>query len=128
MNTRSLAAALACLMVAPTLTSAAEASLQLELSGAAGNFERQVMQYDCAAEAPTQVTYINAAPNFLALVPVPDEEAPLVFASVISASGVRYMSGQWVWWTKGAEASLYDATLGDDAAPVLTCTELNNTP
>jgi membrane-bound inhibitor of C-type lysozyme len=51
-----------------------------------------------------------------------------VFASVISASGARYASGQWVWWSKGSDASLYDTTLGEDAEAVLTCTEIHDTP
>lgn len=128
MMTKLLAAALASLLLSTTMASAAEASLQLQLSSPTGDFERHVIQYDCAAETPTQVTYINAAPNFLALVAVPDEPTPLVFASVIAASGARYASGQWVWWSKGAEASLYDQTLGEDAPAVLTCAEITNTP
>ncbi len=93
-----------------------------------GNFERTVVQYDCGQSEPLSVDYINAAPNFLAIVPVAEEPEPLVFASVVSASGVRYAAGHWVWWTTGVDASLYDVTLGEDAEPVLTCSEINNTP
>ena len=110
-----------------TAAHSAEASIQIEL-GATSDFDRRVMVYDCATEQPLSVTYINAAPNFLALVPIAEEPEPLVFAAVISASGVRYASGQWIWWTKGVDASLYDITLGEDAEPVLTCSEMNNTP
>lgn len=123
----TLVALLTASMLAPTAALATQASLQLELNPQS-DFERRVMQYDCSAGEPFSVTYINAAPNFLALVPIEGEPEPLVFASVVAASGARYAAGQWVWWTKGADASLYDATLGDDAEPVITCSEMTNTP
>ncbi|MCR6673972.1 MliC family protein [Devosia ginsengisoli] len=126
--TRSIPAALlATALFAPVTAQAAEATLQIEL-GTKGDFERRVMTYDCNDGSSLPVTYINAAPNFLALLSVTDEPEPLVFSSVVAASGVRYVSGIWVWWTKGVDASLYDATLGEDAEAVLTCSELNNTP
>ncbi len=123
----TLAALLAASLLAPTAAQAVEAALQIEL-GTASDFERRATLYDCSAGEPFSVTYINAAPNFLALVPIEGEPEPLVFAAVVAASGVRYAAGQWVWWTKGADASLQDVTLGDDAEPVLTCSEMNNTP
>lgn len=128
MSPKLPAAALAALLLATAGAHAAQSSLQLELSSESGDFERHTIHYDCGTETPISVNYINAAPNFLALVPVADQPQPLIFAAVISASGVRYASGQWIWWSKGADASLYDETLGADAEPVLTCTEVNNTP
>ena len=125
--TRTIFAAAIAATLLTGAASAAQTSLQIELNSAR-DFERRVMTYDCATETPVTVTYINAAPNFLALVPVADELEELVFASVISASGVRYVSGKWAWWTRGADASLYDTTLGEDAAAVLTCSEFINTP
>lgn len=122
-----LVAFLAAALLVPSTAGAIETSIQIELSTNT-DFERRVMVYDCGATEPISVTYINAAPNFLAIVPIAEEPEPLIFASVIAASGARYASGQWVWWSKGADASLYDATLGEDAEPVLTCSELNNTP
>lgn len=123
----ALTAAILATLLAPVATQAAQTSLAIELS-TQSDFERRVIVYDCEAAEPVTVNYINAAPNFLALVPVEGEPEQLVFASTIAASGVRYVSGQWVWWTKGADASLYDITLGEDADPVLTCAELNNIP
>ena len=120
-------ALLATALLAAVPTQAVETSIELEL-GTDSDFERREILYDCSAGEPFSVTYINAAPNFLALVPIADEPELHVFASVISASGARYAAGQWVWWTKGADASLYDITLGEDADPVLTCSEMNNTP
>ena len=122
-----LAALLATALLLPAAAGAVETSIQLQLSSAT-DFERRVMVYDCGDGAPVTVSYINAAPNFLALVPIAEEPQPLVFASVLAASGVRYASGQWVWWTKGVDATLYDITLGEDAEPVLTCSEMTNTP
>lgn len=121
------AATLAITLLTATSALAVETSLQLQLA-TQSDFERHRIVYDCAAAEPIDVTYINAAPNFLALVPVAGESEPLLFVSVIAASGARYAAGQWVWWSKGADASLYDTTLGEDAEPVLTCSELNNTP
>lgn len=106
---------------------AAEAGLQITL-GTTADFERRTLNYDCGTDTPLTVTYLNAAPNFLAIVPVEGEAEPLIFASAISASGARYVSGQWVWWTKGPEAQLFDETLGEDAEAVSTCSEIVNTP
>lgn len=122
------AAAIVALMLAPAATTAAESSLQIQLSSETGDFDRHTIHYECGTEAPLSVTYINAAPNFLALLSVAEEPQPLLFTALISASGVRYASGKWIWWSKGADASLYDETLGADAEPVMTCTEVNNTP
>lgn len=123
----TLTALLTAGLLAPAAAQAIETTVQLEL-GTQSDFERRLTPYDCSAGEPFSVTYINAAPNFLAVVPVEGEPEPLVFAAVVAASGARYAAGQWVWWTKGAEASLYDVTLGEDAAPVLTCSESINTP
>lgn len=125
--TRTIFALAIAAILLPGAANAAQTSLQIELN-VGRDFERHVMTYDCATETPVTVTYINAAPNFLALVPVAEEPEELVFASVIAASGVRYVSGKWAWWTRGSDASLYDTTLGEDAEAVLTCSEFINTP
>lgn len=73
------------------------------------------------------VSYVNDTYNSVAVVPVPgilDDPVLLVFASVAAASGVRYVSGTYVWWTSGPEASLYDVRNGDDAAPMTICHEV----
>jgi len=116
----------AMMLIAPA--QATQTSLQLSITTQSGEFEQRVTRYDCGTETPFQVGYINAAPNFLAVVPVADEPQPVIFAAVLAASGARYAAGKWVWWTKGPDASLYDSTLGDDAEPVLTCSEINNIP
>lgn len=121
------AALLTACLLAPAPARAVETAVHLEL-GAQSDFERRVVPYQCSAGEPFSVTYVNAAPNFLALVPIEGEPEVMVFAAVVAASGARYAAGQWAWWTEGTEASLHDVTLGDDADPVLTCSEMINTP
>jgi membrane-bound inhibitor of C-type lysozyme len=87
--------------------------------------DRMQATYDCGPAGRLAVTYVNADPNFLAIVPVPKLPQPLVFASVISGSGSRYAAGKFIWWTKGNSASLYDTTMGDNAAPTMTCNATN---
>jgi membrane-bound inhibitor of C-type lysozyme len=91
-----------------------------------GNFERRVAEYACEGGAvdPFKVTYVNAAPNFLAIVPV--EGQNLVFVTVLAASGAKYAAGEYEWWTRGADASLSNLTTPD--AEPLICSELSETP
>jgi membrane-bound inhibitor of C-type lysozyme len=103
----------------------ANSALTLTLEGR-DTAELRTVTYDCEGLDPLTVEYVNAAPNFLALVPVEGET--LVFTAVLAASGVRYAAAQWEWWTTGAEASLRDLTLGPDAEPVAQCLEFTMTP
>lgn len=128
MPVKRIAAAFVSTLLLSAQAHATGTALQLNITTQSGEFEQRVTRYDCAAETPLEVSYINAAPNFLALVPIADEPQPLVFVAVMAASGARYASGKWVWWTKGSEASLYDTTRGETAEPLLTCSEINNTP
>lgn len=92
----------------------------------AANAQQDVKTYHCEGiEEPLTVQYLNADPTYLAFVPVDGQK--LLFVNVVSASGARYASGQYVWWTKGASADLYDETKGEDAKPV-SCSEVNDTP
>jgi len=86
-----------------------------------GDAEIKNATYDCGAAGKLAVQYLNAVPNFLALIPIKDQT--LVFVNTLSASGAKYESGQYVWWSKGKEASLYDEMKDADARPILTCTE-----
>ena len=81
--------------------------------------ERIQVTYDCAGQS-LDVEYTNAGP--IALATFIYEGEPLVVANVLSASGARYAGGQYIWWTKGNDASLYDLMQGEDAAPILECT------
>ena len=108
---------------APSFAQAVETQLTLSLGGDA---EQHRVQYDCGEFGQISIDYINAAPNFLALVPY--EGSTLIFAAVMAASGVRYASGNYEWWTKGAEATFTDLTAAKDAPPLATCSEITNTP
>jgi len=108
----------------PTVPSAS-ASLVLTLESQ-GNVERNIVSYLCDDEQALSVQYINAAPNFLAIVPV--EGQSLVFATTISGSGARYVSGPYEWWSHQGEATLRDLMQDEDADPLATCTEASNTP
>ena len=77
-------------------------------------------------EGRVETDYINAAPNFLALVPI--DGKTVIFANILSGSGARYVAGKYQWWTKGPEAQLIDLTADKDAPPLLTCLEANDTP
>lgn len=93
--------------------------------GFSGNFERKVVQYDCSQDQPLSVEYINAAPNYLAIVSVAGGPK-LVFVTVLSASGAKYAAGEYEWWNKGAEGTLTNLTT-PDAEPI-TCLEISDTP
>ena len=108
---------------APSFAQAIQSSVTLSLGGDA---EQHSTAYDCGEFGQISVGYINAAPNFLALVPY--EGNTLIFTAVLSASGVRYASGNYEWWTKGAEATFHDLTAAEDAPPLATCAEITNTP
>lgn len=116
---------LAGLAVATASPALADVSIGVDLS-ISGDAEIRNTTYDCGDAGKLAVQYVNASPNFLALIPVKDRT--LIFANTISASGAKYESGQYVWWNKGADATLSDVTEGLDAAPVMTCSEENDTP
>ncbi|MBC9247257.1 MliC family protein [Paracoccus sp. 11-3] len=69
--------------------------------------------YVCAGGEPFRVQYVNGAANSLALIPIDGTER--VFVNVVSASGARYVSGEYEWWSKGDGAMLDN--LMDDAEP-----------
>jgi membrane-bound inhibitor of C-type lysozyme len=97
-----------------------------------GDADKKTVTYGCESHAPLTITYINSPPNYVAIVPITNDDtgqtSEMIFVSVITGSGVRYEAGQYVWWNKGSEAWLYDVTEGADAAPLLTCAENVETP
>jgi membrane-bound inhibitor of C-type lysozyme len=120
---RTAAACLALfVLIAPA---SAQTSFMLGLS-IAGDAERKLVRYDCEGAESFDVEYINAAPNFLAFVPYDGQT--YLMSSVIAASGARYAAANYVWWSKGTDAELYDLSQGEDAAPILTCAEHIQTP
>ncbi|HEV7275276.1 MAG TPA: MliC family protein [Devosiaceae bacterium] len=121
---RSLVAALPLLLALPATAGAVETALQLVLE-LPGNAERNIIRYECDGIEPFAVDYVNAAPTFLAILPIEGER--LLFVNVIAASGARYVSGQYEWWTRGSEATLTDAMAPEGTEP-LACLEIVDTP
>jgi membrane-bound inhibitor of C-type lysozyme len=109
----------------PTAPPTASVALSLTLQSAT-DVDQNSAIYQCDTGEVLGVQYINAAPNFLALVPVEGEVH--VFVTTISASGARYVSGPFEWWSQGDEAMLRDLTQDEDAEPLATCTAAANTP
>ena len=127
MNRSLLAVATALALVAPA--AAVDTGVTINLANEAGDVSLRSVVYNCVEGEPISVRYIDAAPNFLAIVPVPDEVEPLVFAGVVSPEqDTRYAAAHFEWRVAGADATLIDPAAGTDAPPVLTCAELNNTP
>ena len=110
-------------LAAAAVMGGVDVSAQVVLS-LQGNFERNVVQYQCEGIEPFSVDFVNAQPNFLALVPIGPQK--LVFVAVISADGAKYVSGQYEFWTKGSDATLTDLQ-ADPQAP-LACLEVTETP
>ena len=99
-----------------------DVSAQVVLS-LSGNFERNTIQYQCEGLEPFAVDFINASPNFIALVPIGPQR--LVFVNVMSASGAKYVAGQFEFWTKGSEATLTDLEADPQS---VSCSEVNDIP
>lgn len=115
--------ALSLALASPALA-AVELNVGINLSG---DVQIVTTLYGCGETQPElTVRYINAQPNFFAIIPIEGED--VVFVNVISGSGAKYVSGVWEWWNKGADATLHNVTEGLDAAPVLTCSENVQTP
>lgn len=82
------------------------AAQDLTLPFPAPEAEMTEASYRCGDGPVFGVRYVNADPNFLAVLAVEGETR--VFVAVLAASGVRYVSGPYQWWTKGGGATLSD--------------------
>lgn len=67
------------------------------------------VRYACESGKTLSVKYMTVGETPLAAMTLSGKT--LVFANVISGSGARYASGQYVWWTKGPTGFLSDETL-----------------
>ena len=89
--------------------------------------ETQVLtlQYSCDGGVVVPATYVNAFDQQVAVIHV-DASQITLFAEV-AASGARYGwpsdGANYVWWTKGAEATLYWKEGGTET-PLMTCSEV----
>lgn len=80
---------------------------------------RVTQKYTCATGRILQVTYLNAT-NGQSFAVLPVKGQQMLFVNVMSGSGAKYQAGSYTWWTKGPQATLYDAMLGEDAPPLLS--------
>jgi membrane-bound inhibitor of C-type lysozyme len=87
----------------------------------AQEFTTQTYTCDRGVEVPA--TYVNGPDQSLAVLNVEGRQITLVGEA--AASGARYGwpsdGSNYVWWTKGTEATLYWKT-PDGESPLLTCT------
>jgi membrane-bound inhibitor of C-type lysozyme len=107
---RGIIAGMGMLAAGPALAT----TVTIELPGSEAP-QPHLVAYDCDGER-IAATYINSGTNALAVLKIGD--ATVVFANVLSGSGARYAGQQYIWWTKGEEADLYDLTKGDNAPPL----------
>ena len=102
-------------------TMRSQASISFPVPGAE-EITTQTLSYRCdETDTRLDVTYINAGSVSLALLSIKDQF--VVAANVLSGSGAKYAGAQYIWWTKGETANLYDLMGGEDAAPV-DCAEV----
>ena len=77
-----------------------------------------VRNYHCQGGQSLRVTYYNShGGQSFALLLVKDKAT--LFVDTMAASGVKYVAGQYTWWTKGNHGDLYDMTAGPNAAPII---------
>jgi len=67
------------------------------------------VRYTCEGGKTLVVKYMTVGESPLAAMTLNGKT--LVFANVLAASGARYASGQYIWWTKGTTGFLADETL-----------------
>jgi membrane-bound inhibitor of C-type lysozyme len=115
-NTR-IAARAALLALASLIATAQAGATPLNV-GEIQTQTRHAFSYTCADGKTFKVSYLNAK-NGQSFAVVPVAGRTLLFVSTIAASGVKYQADRYTWWTKGPRADLYDATAGENAAPVL---------
>jgi membrane-bound inhibitor of C-type lysozyme len=111
---RPSAVALAAVLLA-TPAAAQNSTIAIPLPGGQ-KVERMKVAYSCNGGLKVQAEYFNAQP--IALATIAFKKDFVVLANVLAGSGAKYAGGQYIWWTKGDNADLYDLTKGEGAPPV----------
>ena len=92
------------------------------LSTAASAQEFTTTRYTCDRDVEVPATYVNGPDLSLVVIHVDGDQITLI--GELSASGARYGwpsdGSNYVWWTKGDEATLYWKS-PEGEAPLLTC-------
>lgn len=105
---------IAAALLSAVATAAHAATITIDVPGAEAS-DVVALTYDCG-ERQVEAVYHNADGVSLVVLTLGDET--VVAANVIAASGARYAGAQYIWWTKGDSADLYDLMQGEDAPPV----------
>jgi membrane-bound inhibitor of C-type lysozyme len=80
----------------------------------------ELRSYACNDHRHVEVSYIDTVEgDSLAMLAI-DGHAH-IFVAALAASGVRYVSGPYVWWTKGSRASLKRDDDGDGKPLLADC-------
>ncbi|GAA2853727.1 membrane-bound inhibitor of C-type lysozyme [Aminobacter aminovorans] len=108
---------LTAIILAAATRAAMASTVTLELPGDA-KVEHNAVDYKCGDQT-VKAEYVNAGDNSLVVLTLGDQT--VVAVTVLSASGARYAGQQFIWWTKGDNADLYDLTKGEDAPATLSC-------
>lgn len=105
---------------ATALTTSLQFTIQLE-----GDAERRLVKYECENRTEILIVeYLDAAPNFLAILPVKNKK--LIFANIYSKEGTSYISGKYAWRIKGVNTNLLDLTAAEADRTLLACAEVND--
>nr|WP_309754039.1 MULTISPECIES: MliC family protein [unclassified Caballeronia] len=75
-------------------------------------------RYDCRDGKSITVQYTNTR-NRQSFAALTVDGRKLLFVNVIAGSGAKYAADQYVWWTKGKQANLYDEMAAKDSPPLL---------
>lgn len=94
----------------------AKPSSLLQLSDIRIRSHQRVL-YRCAGDVRLQVRYLSTNAGAFAYLPVAGRRQ--LFVSVTAASGTKYVSGRYVWWTQGEKGFLADETQKRGSEPLL---------
>ncbi len=93
--------------------------ITIELPGDVAVTTNDVL-YKCG-DKDVAVTYYNAGDISLAKLELDDET--VIASSVLSGSGAKYAGGIYIWWSKGAEANLYNLMDDPEQEKPTSCAE-----
>jgi membrane-bound inhibitor of C-type lysozyme len=78
----------------------------------------KIARYLCSGGKTVTVSYWNTL-NGQSFALMPVNGRTLLFVNTLAGSGAKYQAENYVWWTKGLKADLYDERAGENAPPVL---------
>lgn len=88
----------------------------------------EIATYQCdtgTGKEHVEVTYLNA--DNISLVDFKWQGKRIIASRSISASGVKYMGGPYIWWIKGDKARLSDLINDPEEKNLILCVEEQKT-